>query len=221
MSASRTPGGSGKASVKAVFFDFDGVLTRDKTGTLTTLRYLSRRTGIAYEQLLNAFKPYNKDLNLGKVTHDEIWPDICGALSFQIDRSLLRYAFESTPINGAVFELARQLRQHYRVGMITDNKKDRIDHLKNYFGLTALFDPIVVSAEVGSSKETALIFERALACLGIDPNQSLFIDNTAENLVTASALGMKTVYFDDEENDVQALCRTLKETHGLLIPSTA
>jgi len=32
--------------IKAVFFDFDGVLTLDKTGSLTTARYISVATGI-------------------------------------------------------------------------------------------------------------------------------------------------------------------------------
>jgi phosphoglycolate phosphatase-like HAD superfamily hydrolase len=33
-------------TIKAVLFDFDGVLTTDKTGSLTTARFLSQRTGI-------------------------------------------------------------------------------------------------------------------------------------------------------------------------------
>jgi putative hydrolase of the HAD superfamily len=120
-----------------------------------------------------------------------------------------------------MLELARRLRQHYSVGIITDNKKDRIDHLKKHLGLTALFDPIVVSAEVGSSKESSRIFERALSHLGIAPNESLFADNSEENLVAANVLGMITVHFDDEQNDVQALCETLRETYGLLVPGAA
>ena len=219
--SARVQSGSDEALVKAVFFDFDGVLTRDKTGSLTTLRYLSQRTGIAYEHLRNAFKPYIDDLNLGRTTHDEMWPVLCAALNFQMDKSLLRHAFESTPINSEMLELARMLRRHYFVGIITDNNKHRIDHLKKHLGLAALFDPIVVSAEVGSSKKTLPIFERALGHLGVAPSESVFIDNTEENLIAANTLGMKTVYFDDEESNVQALADTLKETYGLLIPSAA
>ena len=206
--------------VKAVFFDFDGVLTKDKTGSLTTLRYLSRQTGIAYDQLRNAFEPFNNDLNLGKTTHDEIWSDLCAALKVHIDKSLLRGAFESTPINHEMLELARKLRRHYFVGIITDNKKDRIDYLKRHLDLAAAFDPIVVSAEVGSGKETSSTFARALGHLRIAPDESVFIDNTRQNLVAPRALGMKTVHFDDEENDVHALCRILRDTHGLLVPGT-
>jgi putative hydrolase of the HAD superfamily len=206
--------------IKAVFFDFDGVLTRDKTGSLTTLRYLSARTGIPYERLQGAFGKYNEDLNLGKATHAGIWPQVCKALGCRIDPSLLREAFESTPMNAGMLQLARALKPRYSVGIITDNKKDRIDCLKEHAGLAALFDPIVVSAEVGASKASTPIFECALSHLGIAPQQSVFIDNSRANLVAPNALGMNTVYFDDDRNDVGALVETLKRMHGVQAAST-
>ena len=49
--------------MKAIFFDFDGVLTRDKTGSLTTLRYLCEQTGIELRQLRIAFEKYNVTVN--------------------------------------------------------------------------------------------------------------------------------------------------------------
>src|SRR4051812_4026018 len=116
--------------IKAVFFDYDGVLTTDKTGSLTTTRYLSRVTGIGLPAVKAAFGRFNKELTLGKTTHAEIWPELCGALGQEITISLLYEAFESTPMNSKVFSLARQLKKNHAVGIITDNKKDRIDFLK-------------------------------------------------------------------------------------------
>ncbi len=151
--------------IKAVFFDFDGVLTRDKTRSLTTTRYLSRKTGIGYEQIRDAFKKYNNDLNLGRKTHEEIWPNVCQELRRKIDVVLLREAFESTPMNDGMFRFARTLKEHYSVGIITDNKKDRIEHLKHYAGLSSVFDPIVVSADIGSGirkkRQTTLLAQNS------------------------------------------------------------
>ena len=206
---------------RAIFFDFDGVLTRDQTGSLTTLSYLSEKTGVGLGELQAAFKKYNTDLNLGRVTHREVWTDVCNAIGRPIDEALLLPAFESTPMNAGMLELARALKEHYFVGIITDNKQDRIDHLKVQLGLAALFDPIVVSAEVGSSKKGSLIFQHALSYLGIAPSESIFIDNSEENLVAPRALGMNTVHFDDEKNDVQALVATLKEVYGVHISGAA
>ncbi|HET7792150.1 MAG TPA: HAD-IA family hydrolase [Rhizobacter sp.] len=204
--------------IQAVLFDFDGVLTRDKTGSLTTLRHLSRRTGMAHERLRDAFKPYNADLNLGRTTHEAIWPDVCAALGCRIDISLLREAFESTPRHTDMLALARHLRRKHAVGIVTDNKKDRLDCLKAHWNLTAWFDPIVVSAEVGADKTGPRIFEHALGLLGLAPGDTLFIDNSPENLLAPRALGMHVVHFDDERNDVPELIATLHDVYGLLTP---
>lgn len=205
--------------MKAILFDFDGVLTTDKTGSLTTLRYLSAQTGISHEKLSSAFKTFNGDLNLGKVTHEEIWPALCDALGSAIDLSLLPRAFESTPVNAGMFDLALRLRNTYFVGIITDNKKDRIDHLKAHLGLPELFDPIVVSAEIGCGKSEVGIFREALSRLSVEAKECVFIDNSEGNLRVAKSFGMNVVHFDDEANDIAALVNTLTEEYGVDVPA--
>src|SRR5262245_6111214 len=111
-------------AVRAIFFDFDGVLTTDKTGSITTLRYVSAATGIGLGRLYEAFREHNDALNLGRTTYSAIWPMVCDKLNSRIDMALLSAAFESTPFNPGMLQLARNLRQHYSVGIITDNKKE-------------------------------------------------------------------------------------------------
>jgi len=204
-----------KKRIKAVFFDFDGVLTRDSTGSITTLRYLSNATGIALERLEDAFREHNVALNLGRTTHSAIWPSVCEMLNRELDIALLTAAFESTPLNVRMFELARSLRKTCATGIITDNKRDRMDHLTSFAKLKEVFDPIVVSAEVGYDKRTPYIFEHALAMLAIEPEESVFIDNTRTNLQTADALGMNTIYFDHDKNDIPNLTSILERGYGL------
>lgn len=196
--------------IKAIFFDYDGVLTTDKTGLLTTSRYLSQATGIPISAVKAAFSRYNKELTLGKTTHSQIWHEVCSALGQELDIALLCEAFESTPMNAAMFSLARRLKGGHCVGIITDNKKDRIDHLKRLQGLESLFSPIVVSAEVGADKQSTKIFLHALRCAGVSAEESVFVDNRKENLVAPGALGIKTIFHDDEKNDIEALLENFK-----------
>ena len=195
--------------IKAVFFDYDGVLTTDKTGSQTTTRYLSQVTGLELSAVKGAFSRFNKDLTLGRTNHAQIWPDLCSALGQELSIRLLHEAFESTPMNSAVFSLARRLRESHLVGIITDNKKDRIDYLKQHQDLASLFNPIVVSAEIGSDKGSAEIFLHALHQAGVGPEEAVFIDNNAENLAAPNALGINTIFHDDEKNDIEALLRSL------------
>jgi HAD superfamily hydrolase (TIGR01509 family) len=203
--------------VEAVLFDFDGVLTRDKTGSLTTLRFLSQATGIAHARLHDAFRPHNSALNLGRTTHAAIWPQVCAALGQALDPHLLAGAFESTPMDTGMLRLAQDLRRHVRVGIVTDNKQDRIDHLRRHLALDACFDPIVVSAEVGADKEGPAIFRHALERLALPPQACVFIDNSAANLVAPRQLGLHVLHFDDEARDLPALVGQLKAL-GIPLP---
>jgi len=201
--------------MKAVFFDYDGVLTTDKTGSLTTTRYLSKATGIELSAVKAAFSRHNTDLTLGRTTHARVWHDICDALGQKVDIRLLFEAFESTPMNTGMFSLARELKKKHLVGIITDNKKDRIEHLKRHQMLESLFSPIVVSAEIGADKKSDEVFLHALRVAGVSAKETVFIDNSEDNLVAPGALGFKTFFHDDEKNDIAALSAALREL-GLL-----
>lgn len=202
-------------AIRAVLFDFDGVLTTDKTGSLTTTRYLSERTGIALPQLQGAFRRFNQDLTLGRTTHPQIWDEICCDLGRKLSIDLLTEAFESTPMNEPMLRLARGLRSRYSVGIVTDNKKDRIDLLKRLHKLSSVFDPIAVSAEVGVSKDDPRMFRGVLEYLGVGPDECIYIDNMRENLVAPASLGIKTIYFDDKKQDFEALLTSLR-AHGAI-----
>ncbi|KVV22570.1 haloacid dehalogenase [Burkholderia cepacia] len=195
--------------IKAIFFDYDGVLTTDKTGSVTTIRYLSERSGVERDIISKAFARHNADLLFGKTTHEAIWRAVCESVGHDLDFGWLELAFLGTPANTRMFDLARRLKPFYALGIITDNKKDRIDCLRKAQRLDDLFDPIVVSAERGSGKEGAAVFEYALGCLGVKPEEAIFIDNTADNLIAPRQLGMHAILHDDGRNDVDALIATL------------
>ena len=195
--------------IQAVFFDFDGVLTRDRTGTLTTCRYLAEATGIPFEQWRAAMEPYRAALARGRATRDATWPAVCEALGRDIPRELLVRAFESTPLDPAMFAFANSLARHGRLGIVTDNPKDRMDVVRNTLWLDRLFAPIVVSAEEGCIKDDPAIFQRPLAKAGAAAEQAVFIDNAKGNVEVARSVGLHGIYFDDRERDLAALAREL------------
>jgi putative hydrolase of the HAD superfamily len=195
--------------VKAIFFDFDGVLTLDRTGSVTTTRYISKATGIDDRRVKAAFARFNDDLTRGKCTHAEIWPEICRDLGANVDIAVLEDAFASTPLNHEMFALARQLSKHHVVGMITDNKQDRMDCLERLHCLSSYFHPVVVSAAIGATKTDRAIFERALELVHIDASECVFIDNALRNLAVPRAMGMIGIHFDDAANDVPRLIHEL------------
>ncbi len=62
------------------------------------------------------------------------------------------------------------------------------------------FDVTVVSGEEGVTKPHAEIFRRFLSRAGVAAQDCIFIDDRAENIAAADALGFRTVHFTVPEN---------------------
>jgi putative hydrolase of the HAD superfamily len=192
--------------IQAVFFDFDGVLSSAPTGTGFTCEFLAQQTGIAYDALRAAFEPHRLALARGEATRDDTWPAVCLGVGRDIPRELLTRAFEATPLDRAMFAFANSLGRHVRVGIVTDNPKDRMDVVRRTLRLDRVFAPIVVSAEEGMTKDDPEIFRRALAKAGVAAAASaVFVDNVMENVEVARAAGLHGVFFDDGKRDLAAL----------------
>jgi putative hydrolase of the HAD superfamily len=197
--------------IKAVFFDYDGVLTPDKTGTYTTCKYINQATGIDTQKLCMCYSQFKEVLNTGQKTHEDIWPLFCDCIGQDLDIGLLQDAFDSTLCNEPMLRLASAIKDKYKIGIITDNKKDRIAVLRKKYELDRIFDSIIISAEIGCGKDDEKIFYKAAESLGVSLKECVFIDNQSKNLVVPARIGYKTVFYDHEKNDIAALIKALRE----------
>jgi putative hydrolase of the HAD superfamily len=108
-----------------------------------------------------------------------------------------------------MFAYANSLGRHGRVGIVTDNPKDRFDIVRRVLWLDRIFDPIVVSAEEGVTKDDPEVFRRAVAKARVTADAAVFIDNVRENVDVAVEAGLHGVFYDDEKRDLAALTREL------------
>jgi putative hydrolase of the HAD superfamily len=198
--------------MKAILFDFDGVLTTDATGSASICNYVASQTKIDLDVFEEEYYKYNDDLLYGRTTHDAIWSGLCGNLNTEININVLYDSFIKTPIDGQMVSIAESLKEHYyKIGMITDNKKDRIENIVNYYGWETLFDVITVSADVGSGKDNEKIFSQTLKALNLNADECVFIDNQEKNLIIPKTMKMHVIYFDHVKRDFEELTHALKK----------
>lgn len=196
--------------IKAILFDFDGVLTRDATGTISMMKALSKIPGIDHEEFEKAYRRHNYDLLYGHTTHQAVWQEICQDIGADIDIEILNKLYEATPMDWEMIELAIQLQSKgYSIGMITDNKGDRVRYILDCFDLNTLFQTVIISSDIGSGKKDHPIFQQAVEKLELTWEECLFIDNNADNLVIPNMRGMYTIYFDHQKRDMVDLRATL------------
>ena len=197
--------------IKAIFFDFDGVLTLHGYGGFTIVKNLVAQTGVTEEKIKSCWEHFKKDLKIGNVEYKDMWQEFCTCLGKKIDISVLEFVNKNVPLNIKMIELVRKLHEAgYKTGIISSNIKERMDAIREEFGLDNIFDTYSISSDLHSDKKDTMIFEKALQDLSVEVEESVFIDNHAVNLVVPEKMGFKTYFFDHEKNDVEAFVKQLE-----------
>ena len=201
----KVTGMSKSCDIKGIFWDFDGVITTEKMGSPTITSYISQYTGLPYDLVNTEYRKFNNDMLYGKITHQDMWSAFCEAIGREVPYEILSEAFLNVKLDSKVIDIIRECKKKYLVGMITDNKADRMEAILENTELKGLFDVVIISANVHSRKTEERIFEEALNQSGLVAAECVFIDNTLENLDAPNRMGFKTVFFDDEKRDYDLL----------------
>lgn len=136
------------------------------------------------------------------------------AVVFPVPQGFTRDAFrqsmleQSAPFPETV-SVARALSRNprYRLMTINNESAELNAHRLQLFGLTDVFVAFFSSCWLGVRKPDPRIYELALAISQAAADRSVFIDDRAENLGPAQALGMDTIVF----TNVDELMTSLQE----------
>jgi HAD superfamily hydrolase (TIGR01509 family) len=91
--------------------------------------------------------------------------------------------------------LIRRLRGRTRLGLLTNAMAPFVRGIIDAHDLEPLFDEIIVSAECRMAKPDPAIFRAMLAKLDVAAADAVMVDDNADNIAAAAALGMQTVLF--------------------------
>jgi putative hydrolase of the HAD superfamily len=186
--------------IKAVIFDWGGVLIENPTEGI--LRYSRDILGIGTGCMLAAYRKLIPYLQEGKISEEEFWKGVrrrTGAKG-KMPSSLWLEAFEHSYVEKTdVFAVAHALHGGgCRTGILSNTEKPArpIMERDSY----RIFDPVVLSWEVGSSKPQKRIFEVLIETLRLNPQEILLIDDAAANIAAAKDIGLQGILFTDAES---------------------
>ncbi|NPV04033.1 MAG: HAD family phosphatase [Syntrophaceae bacterium] len=183
--------------IRAVIFDWGGVLIENPTEGI--LRHSREVLGIGTGCMLAAYRKLIPYFQEGKISEEEFWKGIrrrTGAKG-KMPPSLWFAAFEKSYVEkGDVFAVALDLhRRGFRTGILSNTEKPARPFMDRE--AYRIFDPIVLSWEVGSSKPQRRIFEVLLETLAVPPEEVLLIDDVEANIAAAIDLGLRGLLFTD------------------------
>jgi len=78
-------------------------------------------------------------------------------------------------------------------------------HLEKEYDIWDMFDGIVISSRIKKVKPDIEIYEHLLGEYNLDASETVFIDDTKENLVAANSIGIQTIHFVSAAQCRQAL----------------
>ncbi len=195
--------------LKAVIFDFGGVFTDSPFHAFTAY---AQRIGASEEQVTDiVFGGYGIDgdhpwhqVERGEITLNDARDRITeiGArqgLAIDIWDVFIAMGENGGGLRTELVEYVRTIRTSgLGTGIITNNVVELKEHWRGMLPVDELFDFVIDSSEVGMRKPNPAIFEHALTVGGYTPEQVIFLDDFAGNVIAAQALNIRSILVDGD-----------------------
>jgi putative hydrolase of the HAD superfamily len=189
------------SNVKALFFDFGGVLLQHMDGI--DHNAIESSLELPEKTLFNCLYRDSRyfELHVGACTHDE-WVDSVRAAAFKhagdkADALMQAWQNAEHPLNTEMMALVRGLKiRGYILGIISNTIPGLEERLRE--GLPEfieIFDIRVGSGDLGIAKPDERIFRHALNTAGVPAAESVFTDDVRKYADAARAVGMHGFHF--------------------------
>lgn len=200
-------------SIKAVIFDFGGVLVRTEDDSAR--KEWEKRLGIPKGHLSSAVFDSETSLlaSIGEVPAEQVWTDFAREHGMS-DEELQQFyeAFWSgDELDLRLVDFLRSLRPRYKTAILSNAWLDARKWFTELYGLGDVVDQIIVSAEEGLAKPDAHIYRITADRLGVRTEEALFVDDTLVNIEGARLAGMQAVHF---QNDDQAIADVMEHLNA-------
>jgi putative hydrolase of the HAD superfamily len=176
--------------IDCVVFDVFGVLmTR---GFASGGQRLAAMLGLPLDTVRIAYERWEPMFDLGLLTSAQFWGHVQQDLGthhdwHELDQAVLDgYA----PLPGA-FELVARCARACPVYALSNTRREWFERLDERFAISALFERVFVSYELGLLKPDEACYAHLIRSLGRPPARIAYLDDDARNVQAAKALGIK------------------------------
>ena len=185
----------------AIIFDLGNVLLSFDSRRIS--KFVAQRTGVAQNEAHSFIfgTELEKSIDRGEISLAEFLSAINKRFASGISLE------EFTPVwcdmfveNEGIGDIVRGLKKsHYRLGMLSNTNKEHFEYIKAKFPLVGLFDDYHLSYETGCLKPDKQAFENVINFYHCAPEQLLFTDDIAVNVMAAQACGINAVRYESSK----------------------
>tara|TARA_Y100001978_G_scaffold112319_1_gene100192 strand:+ start:151 stop:813 length:663 start_codon:yes stop_codon:yes gene_type:complete len=209
--------------IKAVFFDFGGVITQSPFENFNQFEK-ENNLPINFIRRVNSVNPDNnawallEKNQISTAEFDKIFADESEKVGHKISgRQVLELL--DLKVRPEMIEIVRNCRKDFKVACLTNNIKNQSSdcpsNIKNeyYKVLLTEFDFVVESSKIGFRKPEFDFYKYACDLIKVAPKQVVFLDDLGVNLKPARQLGMYTIKVEKPEKAIIDLKTVLWPTN--------
>jgi epoxide hydrolase-like predicted phosphatase len=199
-------------SIRAVIFDFGGVLVR--TEDPAPRDRLAERLGLTSAELSRIiYEGESATLaTVGQVTTAAHWEVVRQRLQLAAEE-LTKVPLEfwgGDQLDEELMRFLRALRPRFKTALLSNAWDDLRLVIEERWKIADAFDEIFISAEVGLAKPDPRVYRLVLDKLIVEPEEAIFVDDFPENVEAARALGMQAIRFRDRDQVLEELRKILE-----------
>jgi len=194
--------------IKNLLFDFGGVIVGiNKENAVRRFKEIGVEN---IEDFLGEFRQKGIFLEIeeGKITREQFYDEFRKLVGKNIsdddiDSGWLAFLTDIPPYK---LELLKELRKKYKVYLLSNTNPIIMEWAhspkfsKTGEALSDFFDKVFFSYEIGYAKPEKESFEAVINGAGLNPSETLFLDDGQSNLDEAAKLGFKTYLVDQDED---------------------
>lgn len=202
-------------SIKAVIFDFGGVLVRthDPSGRRKWEKQLQLPTGGLDKLVFDSETAVQA--TVGRVQAPAVWNYVGSYLKLSPEQlAELREDFwRGDRLDLELVNFLRTLRPAYKTAILSNAWSNARQVFTEKYLLQNAVDFMIISAEVSLAKPDAQIYHLAASTLGVSPAEAVFVDDVDRNIQAAIASGMTGIRYRSTDQ----ILMELKNLLGLKI----
>jgi HAD superfamily hydrolase (TIGR01509 family) len=172
--------------IKAIIFDFFDVVRQDAFHAWMNNHGFTRA---------DAAGDISRRIDLGEITIEQFYGELASITGQTLEEIKIEFA-ENEKFNREVIEYIEELKETYPIALLSNADADFLRKLLTQHELERLFNVVLISSELGVAKPDREMFKHALNALGVEPKETVFIDDQQKNIDAAEALGIRGIRFE-------------------------
>ncbi len=205
-----TPGTLLFSRIRAVIFDFGGVLAEE--GFREGLKALGRQQGLDPERFYENSSElvYSTGFITGRSDERSFWEAVRKETSIRgTDTYLREEILKRFTLRPGILALLDRMRSSGLIIAVLSDQTNWLDELNQRTPFAQHVDRLFNSFHLGKTKRDPSLYLDVCTELGVEPKEALFIDDNQDNIDRASSAGLQSLHCKDPGELMKGLKKLL------------